>query len=37
VFFFGLLVKGVLVLVAGAGLAVVGMAWWAWRTEADLQ
>ncbi|MBA3655369.1 MAG: cbb3-type cytochrome c oxidase subunit I, partial [Actinobacteria bacterium] len=35
VFFFGLLIKAALVLALGVGAGVVGLVWWAWRTEGD--
>jgi cytochrome c oxidase subunit 1/cytochrome c oxidase subunit I+III len=37
VFFVGLLIKAVLVGVVGVGVGTVGLLWWAWRTEEDLQ
>ena len=30
------MIKAALVGVVGVALAVVGLTWWAWRTEADL-
>ncbi len=36
VLFLGLLVNAAAVAVAGAGVAVVALVWWAWRTEEDL-
>jgi cytochrome c oxidase subunit 1/cytochrome c oxidase subunit I+III len=36
VFFTGLLVEAVVIGVLGVGLAIVGLVWWAWRTEMDL-
>jgi cytochrome c oxidase subunit 1/cytochrome c oxidase subunit I+III len=37
VLFLGLLVNAAAVAIAGAGLAVVALVWWAWRTEEDLK
>ena len=36
VFFVGLMIKAVLVGVIGVAFAIVGLTWWAWRTEVDL-
>jgi heme/copper-type cytochrome/quinol oxidase subunit 1 len=36
VVFVGLLINAAAVAIAGAGLAVVGLVWWSWRTEEDL-
>ena len=36
VLFMGLLVNAAAVAIVGAGLAVVSLVWWAWRTEEDL-
>ena len=36
VFFVGLLVSAVVIGVIGVAAAVVGLVWWAWRTDMDL-
>ena len=36
VLFMGLLVNAAAVAIVGAGLAVVSLVWWSWRTEEDL-
>jgi hypothetical protein len=36
IFFVGLMIKAELVGAVGVAFAVVGLTWWAWRTEADL-
>ncbi|MBW3610355.1 MAG: hypothetical protein KY438_02320, partial [Actinobacteria bacterium] len=36
VLFVGLLVEAIVVGVAGLAVAVLGLLWWTWRTEADL-
>ncbi len=36
VFFVGLLVKATIVGAFGVGMALVGLTWWAWRTDVDL-
>ena len=36
VFFVGLMIKAELVGVVGVAFAVIGLTWWAWRTDVDL-